>query len=235
MRFFEDLEALRVERPETIARATEHIPQIGGADREDCRGGSGLQMEDGSWYFRLAAFPEYWKIKQKRLSGMEDRRARGCGRVREGLGAGLWRCGRRPNPANLLGYGDWARPAGLAHRVLGHGDGVPGRELRTALRRRRPDVPHHENEIAQSETATHKPFARHWMHVRFLLVDGRKDVEERGEFLYVARSAAQRVQGLGDPPGADFRALPAAAQLYLRTGLADATNAIGPAAHLPGG
>ena len=34
--------------------------------------------------------------------------------------------------------------------------------------------PHHENEIAQSESVTHKPFARHWMHVRFLLVDGRR-------------------------------------------------------------
>jgi cysteinyl-tRNA synthetase len=42
--------------------------------------------------------------------------------------------------------------------------------------------PHHENEIAQSETATHKPFARHWMHVRFLLVDGRKMSKSEGNF-----------------------------------------------------
>jgi cysteinyl-tRNA synthetase len=34
--------------------------------------------------------------------------------------------------------------------------------------------PHHENEIAQSEAASHKPFARHWFHVRFLLVEGKK-------------------------------------------------------------
>ena len=38
--------------------------------------------------------------------------------------------------------------------------------------------PHHENEIAQSESVTHKAFARHWMHVRFLLVDGRKTLGE---------------------------------------------------------
>jgi cysteinyl-tRNA synthetase len=42
--------------------------------------------------------------------------------------------------------------------------------------------PHHENEIAQSETATHKQFARHWMHVRFLLVDGRKMSKSEGNF-----------------------------------------------------
>jgi cysteinyl-tRNA synthetase len=42
--------------------------------------------------------------------------------------------------------------------------------------------PHHENEIAQSESVTHKTFARHWMHVRFLLVDGRKMSKSEGNF-----------------------------------------------------
>jgi len=42
--------------------------------------------------------------------------------------------------------------------------------------------PHHENEIAQSESATHRPFARHWFHVRFLLVEGRKMSKSEGNF-----------------------------------------------------
>jgi cysteinyl-tRNA synthetase len=42
--------------------------------------------------------------------------------------------------------------------------------------------PHHENEIAQSESVTHKTFARHWMHVRFLLVDGKKMSKSEGNF-----------------------------------------------------
>jgi cysteinyl-tRNA synthetase len=42
--------------------------------------------------------------------------------------------------------------------------------------------PHHENEIAQSESVTHKPLARHWMHVRFLLVDGKKMSKSEGNF-----------------------------------------------------
>jgi cysteinyl-tRNA synthetase len=42
--------------------------------------------------------------------------------------------------------------------------------------------PHHENEIAQSESATHKPFAHYWFHVRFLLVEGRKMSKSEGNF-----------------------------------------------------
>ena len=42
--------------------------------------------------------------------------------------------------------------------------------------------PHHENEIAQSESATHKPFARHWFHIRFLLVEGKKMSKSEGNF-----------------------------------------------------
>jgi cysteinyl-tRNA synthetase len=45
--------------------------------------------------------------------------------------------------------------------------------------------PHHENEIAQSETVTHKPPAHHWMHVRFLLVDGRKMSKSEGNFFTI--------------------------------------------------
>ena len=49
--------------------------------------------------------------------------------------------------------------------------------------------PHHENEIAQSEALTAKPFARFWLHSEFLSVEGAEDVEIAGQFLYAARSA----------------------------------------------
>ena len=75
--------------------------------------------------------------------------------------------------------------------------------------------PHHENEIAQSESATHKPFARHWMHVRFLLVDGKKMSKSEGNFYHAARPAAEGIQGIGDPAAADFGPLPAPAELHV--------------------
>src|SRR5580698_7914108 len=57
----------------------------------------------------------------------------------------------------------------MAYRMLRHG----GEDLM---------FPHHENEIAQSECASGKPFVRHWMHVRFLLVEGRKMSKSEGNF-----------------------------------------------------
>jgi cysteinyl-tRNA synthetase len=55
--FFEDLDALRIERPEVIARATEHIPRMVELVERLAAAGAAYQTEDGSWYFRLASFP----------------------------------------------------------------------------------------------------------------------------------------------------------------------------------
>ena len=70
--FFEDLEALRVERPEEIARATEHIEEMVRLIERLAAAGAAYKTEDGSWYFRLKAVPEYGKLSKKDLSGMED-------------------------------------------------------------------------------------------------------------------------------------------------------------------
>jgi len=55
--FFEDLESLGVQRPEVIARATEHIPRMVALVEKLAAAGAAYQTEDGSWYFRLSAFP----------------------------------------------------------------------------------------------------------------------------------------------------------------------------------
>src|SRR5579863_10267491 len=70
--FFEDLEALRVQKPEVIARATEHIPRMVELVEKLAASGAAYKVDDGSWYFRLSAFPAYGKLSKKDLSGMED-------------------------------------------------------------------------------------------------------------------------------------------------------------------
>src|SRR3569832_1023229 len=70
--FFEDLDALGVERPETIARATENIDRMVELIEELKGVGAAYKTDEGSWYFRLRAFPEYGKLSKKDLSGMED-------------------------------------------------------------------------------------------------------------------------------------------------------------------
>jgi cysteinyl-tRNA synthetase len=85
--------------------------------------------------------------------------------------------------------------------------------------------PHHENEIAQSESVTHKPFARHWFHVRFLLVDGRKMSKSEGNFftlrdllLKVYRASAIRLALISVPYRHQLN--------FTFDGLVEATNAI---------
>ena len=180
--FFEDLESLRVERPEQIARATEHIPQMVELIEKLAAAGAAYKVEDGSWYFRLAAFPEYGKLSKKDLCGMEDGASVDVDEYEKDSARdfALWKA---PKPGETswetaIGPG---RPgwhiecSAMAMEYLGESFDLHcgGEDLM---------FPHHENEIAQSETATHKQFARHWMHVRFLLVDGKKMSKSEGNF-----------------------------------------------------
>jgi cysteinyl-tRNA synthetase len=144
--------------------------------------GAAYQTEDGSWYFRLAAFPEYGKLSKKDLSGMEDGARVDVDEYEKDSARdfALWKAAKPGETSwdTAIGRG---RPgwhiecSAMAMEYLGesfdlHGG---GEDLM---------FPHHENEIAQSESVTHKQFARHWMHVRFLLVDGRKMSKSEGNF-----------------------------------------------------
>jgi cysteinyl-tRNA synthetase len=180
--FFEDLEALRVERPEIMARATEHIPRMVELVQKLAANGAAYQAEDGSWYFRLAAFPEYGKLSKKDLSGMEDGARVDLDEYEKDSARdfALWKAAKPGETSweTAIGRG---RPgwhiecSAMAMEYLGESFDLHagGEDL---------IFPHHENEIAQSESVTHKTFARHWMHVRFLLVDGRKMSKSEGNF-----------------------------------------------------
>ena len=180
--FFEDLESLRVERPEIIARATEHIPRMVELVQKLAAAGAAYKAEDGSWYFRLAAFPEYGKLSKKDLSGMEDGARVDLDEYEKDSARdfALWKAAKPGETSweTAIGRG---RPgwhiecSTMAMEYLGESFDLHagGEDL---------IFPHHENEIAQSESVTHKTFARHWMHVRFLLVDGRKMSKSEGNF-----------------------------------------------------
>jgi cysteinyl-tRNA synthetase len=180
--FFEDLDALRVERPEVIARATEHIPRMVELIQKLAAAGAAYKVEDGSWYFRLAAFPEYGKLSKKDLTGIEDGARVDVDEYEKDSARdfALWKA-TKPGETSwdtAIGRG---RPgwhiecSAMAMNFLGDSFDLHagGEDLM---------FPHHENEIAQSESVTHKPLARHWMHVRFLLVDGRKMSKSEGNF-----------------------------------------------------
>jgi cysteinyl-tRNA synthetase len=180
--FFEDLEALEVERPEVIARATEHIASMVKMIERLAAEDIAYRTEDGSWYFRIARFPEYGKLSKKDFTGITDGARVDVDEYEKDAARdfALWKA---PKP----GEHKWETPLGpgrpgwhiecsaMATEYLGdsfdlHGG---GEDLM---------FPHHENEIAQSESATHRTFSRHWFHVRFLLVEGRKMSKSEGNF-----------------------------------------------------
>ena len=124
----------------SIARATENIDRMVELIEKLAEAGAAYKTDDGSWYFRLRAFPEYGKLSKKDLSGMEDGARVDVDEYEKDSARdfALWKAAETGR--DFVGYGDRARPAGMAHRVLGDVDEVPGRQLRSACRRRRPDV-----------------------------------------------------------------------------------------------
>jgi cysteinyl-tRNA synthetase len=180
--FFEDLDALSVEHPEIVARATEHIEEMVALIQQLAHQDIAYKTEDGSWYFRIAKFPEYGKLSKKDFSGITDGARVDVDEYDKDSARdfALWKA---PKPGEYrwetaLGPG---RPgwhiecSAMAMSYLGEAFDLHagGEDLM---------FPHHENEIAQSESATHKAFARHWFHIRFLLVEGRKMSKSEGNF-----------------------------------------------------
>src|SRR3989442_2188719 len=179
--FFEDCKALSIEEPERWVRATDHIEDMVKLI-ERLRKKSFTYESEGSIYYRIQKFPDYGKLSKIDLSGIQagarvdvDRYAK-----RSARDFALWKA---PNAEEhfwetRLGKG---RPgwhiecSAMAMKYLGetldiHTGGV---DLM---------FPHHENEIAQSEAATGKPFARYWLHAEHLLVEGEKMSKSLGNF-----------------------------------------------------
>jgi cysteinyl-tRNA synthetase len=180
--FFQDIDWLNIERPEVIARATEHIPEMARFIRELEQKGIAYRTEDGSYYFRIARFPEYGKLSKKDFAGME-------------VGARVDVDEYEKDDARDFAL--WKAPKpGEAQWDTGIGPGRPGWHIECSVMSMEylgdtfdihcggEDLifPHHENEIAQSESLTGKPFVKHWMHCRFLLVNGEKMSKSLGNF-----------------------------------------------------
>jgi len=180
--FFEDMEALGIERPEHVPRATEHIAEMVTLIEQLAAKDIAYQTEDGSWYFRIERFPEYGKLSKKDLEGIEDGARVDADEYEKDAARdfALWKAAKEGEPSweTALGAG---RPgwhiecSAMATAILGESFDLHagGEDLM---------FPHHENEIAQSEAASGRTFARHWMHVRFLLVEGKKMAKSLGNF-----------------------------------------------------
>ena len=179
--FLEDSAALNIDRP-ILVRATDHIEEMAKFIAALVQKGFAYRTDDGSYYFRIVKFPEYGKLSKKDFAGMEDGARVDVDEYEKDSARdfALWKA---PKP----GEASWDTSIGpgrpgwhiecsvMSMEELGdsfdlHGG---GEDL---------IFPHHENEIAQSESLTGKQFARFWFHVRFLLVEGEKMSKSLGNF-----------------------------------------------------
>jgi len=179
--FLEDAAMLNIEQP-TLVRATQHIPEMAEFVAKLVAKGIAYRTEDGSYYFRIAKFPEYGKLSKKDFSGMID-----GARVETD----------KYDKDNARDFALWKAPKpGEAYWQTAIGLGRPGWHLECSvmsmeelgetfdLHAGGEDLlfPHHENEIAQSESLTGEMFAHFWFHARFLLVEGEKMSKSLGNF-----------------------------------------------------
>jgi cysteinyl-tRNA synthetase len=179
--FVEDSAMVNIEPPRLV-RATEHIPEMAEFVARLVEKGMAYRADDGSYYFRIAKFPRYGMLSKKDFQGMLD--------------------GARVDvdeydKDSARDFAVWKAPKpGEASWDAAIGPGRPGWHLECSamsmqelgesfdLHAGGEDLvfPHHENEIAQSESLTGKPFAHFWFHARFLLVEGEKMSKSLGNF-----------------------------------------------------
>jgi len=179
--FLEDTRALNIEAPEHVVRATDHIDDMVRLI-ERLSEKSLTYRSDGSIYYRIAKFPGYGKLSKIDLSGIQPGARVDVDRYdkADARDFALWKASKPGEHfwETSLGPG---RPgwhiecSAMAMKYLGetldiHTGGV---DL---------TFPHHENEIAQSEAATGKPFVRYWLHAEHLLVEGEKMSKSLGNF-----------------------------------------------------
>ncbi len=179
--FFEDAAALRLQQPEHVAPATKHVDVMVKAIEQLAAKGY-TYTNEGSTYYRIAAFPDYGKLSHNDFSGI-----RSGARVdvdeydkADARDFVLWKGRRDDEPFWETPFGK-GRPgwhiecSAMAMSYLGqtidiHAGGV--------------DLifPHHENEIAQSEAISGKPFARFWLHSEHLHIESQKMSKSLGNF-----------------------------------------------------
>ncbi|MEP6963784.1 MAG: cysteine--tRNA ligase, partial [Acidobacteriota bacterium] len=194
--FLADTASLRVERPEHIVSAVQHIPEMVEAVQQLTERGH-TYVSEGSVYYRISTFPGYGKLSHNDFSGIRagariDNDEYDKDDARDFV---LWKAAKEGEPSWDTPIGN-GRPgwhiecSAMAMKYLGdqldiHTGGV---DL---------TFPHHENEIAQAEGITGKQFVKFWLHAEHLSVDSQKMSKSLGN-VYTLKDLADR----GFPPEA---------------------------------
>jgi cysteinyl-tRNA synthetase len=179
--FFRDIGRLNVDPAEHYPKATEHVPEMVDLIRRLEERGHTYEAE-GSVYFRISTFPGYGKLSGIKLDEMRrgDRVADDEYEKEDVKDFALWKAAKPDEPKWPSPWGE-GRPgwhiecSAMSMKYLGEHFDIHTGAVDNIF-------PHHENEIAQSEGATGKPFVDVWLHAEHLIVDGEKMSKSKGNF-----------------------------------------------------
>lgn len=187
--FFEDIKKLKIKPADVYPRATENIPYIIELIQKLLDKGYAYQV-DGDVYYDVTKFSDYGKLSGKNLEELiSGARVDVNEQKKNPADFALWKAAKPGEPF-------WESP---------WGKGRPGWHIECSVMSMKNlgetfDIhaggndlifPHHENEIAQSEAATGKPFARYWIHFGFLNIDNQKMSKSLGNF-FTAREILEK-------------------------------------------
>ena len=181
--FFEDLDALHIQRAEVYPEATKHIPEMVTMIKDLVAKGMAYEA-DGNYYFKISAFPDYGKLAHLDMAGLKaGARVAADEYEKESVSDfALWKA--------------WDEKDGDVYWETELGEGRPGWHIECSAMSMKYlgdhfDIhcggvdnmfPHHENEIAQSEGCSGHTFVNYWLHAEFLIVEGRKMAKSFGNF-----------------------------------------------------
>lgn len=180
--YWTGMDALNVLRPTNTPYATQYVPQMIEIIQGLIDGGYAYPAEGGDVYYRVQRFPAYGRLSGNTLDKLEAGARIEPGEHKESpADFALWKAAKPGEPhwdsPWSAGRPGWhIECSTMIHDVLGETIDVHwgGRDL---------IFPHHENEIAQSEAYTGKPFVRHWMHVGLMQIGSEKMAHSLGNFV----------------------------------------------------
>ncbi len=179
--YYTDARALHVSDATFSPHATEHIGDIIGLIQRLIDMGYAYAADNGDVYFSVRSYPSYGRLTGQSIESLESgARIDPAEQKRDPLDFALWK-GRKPGEPYWEAPWGEGRPgwhiecSAMSMRLLGETFDIHagGQDLM---------FPHHENEIAQSEAATGRPFARYWMHNGYINVNNQKMSKSLGNF-----------------------------------------------------
>ncbi|MUM77226.1 cysteine--tRNA ligase [Pseudodesulfovibrio sp. F-1] len=182
--FYVDMDRLGVQRASVEPRCTEHIPEMIAMTEQLISQGNAYATPSGDVYFRVRSFAAYGRLSGRNIDELESgARIDPSEEKQDPLDFALWKAAKPGEPS-------WDSP---------WGPGRPGWHLECSAMSEKYaplpldihgggqdlSFPHHENEIAQSEAATGKPFANYWVHNGFVQINSEKMSKSLGNFFTI--------------------------------------------------